>query len=241
MVEHQPQVSDSVGLEWTICISNKFPGIADATVLRWLLKVEHRFCKYGSHTSWKKHMILGNRWTEVPLDHVVKNVGFFGFLFYLLLLTLKKRIHRQLIVESFLIFGNLSKRDYKILTKKKKQIRVSQSFVWSTAVFWGPPKKQILKWGLKRCIWLIWQLQVHWQGSNDTGERMKGSLLSYWSLIPLGSSGKQYKTYVSELSWTSREGTGVLILPQPLGIAYEPSTGGHGFRGTFSHCAGKKG
>lgn len=74
-------------------------------------------------------MILGNRWTEVPLDHVVKNVGFFGFLFYLLLLTLKKRIHRQLIVESFLIFGNLSKRDYKILTKKKKQIRVSQSFV----------------------------------------------------------------------------------------------------------------
>ena len=65
-------------------------------------------------------MILGNRWTEVPLDHVVKNVGFFGFLFYLLLLTLKKRIHRQLIVESFLIFGNLSKRDYKILTKKKK-------------------------------------------------------------------------------------------------------------------------
>ena len=133
------------------------------------------------------------------------------------------------------------KETIKYLQKKKKQIRVSQSFVWSTAVFWGPPKKQILKWGLKRCIWLIWQLQVHWQGSNDTGERMKGSLLSYWSLIPLGSSGKQYKTYVSELSWTSREGTGVLILPQPLGIAYEPSTGGHGFRGTFSHCAGKKG
>lgn len=163
--------------------------------------------------------------------------GFFCFLFYLLLLTLKKRIHRQLIVESFLIFGNLSF----IITKKKKQIRVSQSFVWSTAVFWGPPKKQILKWGLKRCTCLIWQLQVHWQGSNDTGERMKGSLLSYWSLIPLGSSGKQYKTYAWELSWTSGEGTGVPILPQPLGIAYKPSTGGHGFLGTFSHCASKKG
>lgn len=54
MVEHEPQVSDSVGLEWTTCISNKSPGVADATVLRWLLKVENRFCKYGSHISWKK-------------------------------------------------------------------------------------------------------------------------------------------------------------------------------------------
>lgn len=61
-------------------------------------------------------LISPGKRTEVPLDHVVNNVGFFCFLFYLLLLTLKKRIHRQLIVESFLIFGNLSF----IITKKKK-------------------------------------------------------------------------------------------------------------------------
>ena len=155
-------------------------------------------------------MILGNRWTEVPLDHVVTKCGvFILFSIFLLLLTLKKRIH-SLLSSPF------------IITKKKKKTHTDQSltvFRLKHCCLLGPPKKQILKWGLQRRTQLIWQLQVHWQGSNDTGERMKGSFLSYWSLIPLGSSGKQYKTYASELSWTSGEGTGVLILLQPLGIA----------------------
>lgn len=42
---------------------------------------------------------------------------------------------------------------------------------------------------------------------------MKKVLLSHWSLIPQGSSRKWCKTCASESSWTSRERTGVLILP----------------------------